>query len=126
MSRISGLLRIFGLLVVILIFVAVAIANRAPVLINFDPFGSDMAALGIQVPLFIALFSVFILGFAAGAIALWLGTSAQRRQARAHRKTERVAIKAAEKRSAASPPKSEPQLQAKNEAQAASRMTLTG
>jgi len=129
-SRIAGLLRVGGLLVVILLFVGIAIANRGPVLINLDPFGSDIAgpglmSLGVQMPLFMALFVAFTCGFAAGGVALWLGTRSQRKEARAHRRTERVAEKknSTVVKDAA---KLTPQLKAETEADAVSRLPLTG
>lgn len=93
MHRLIALLRLLAFLIIIIVFVGLAVANRDPVLLNLDPFGSETAALGLKMPLFLLLFGFFLLGFIFGAIALWTGGRQQRKEARAHRTTTKQARK---------------------------------
>ncbi len=97
MDRLIALLRLLAFLIIIILFVGIAIANRDPVLFNLDPFGSETAALGLRMPLFLVLFGFFLLGFMAGAIALWAGGGKQRKDARAHRATAKQTERAERK-----------------------------
>ena len=49
-----------------LIFVVFAVANRHFVKVSFDPFNSSDASLSVSLPLFILLIGVALLGVVAG------------------------------------------------------------
>ncbi len=93
MNRLTAFLRLIAFLITIILFVGIAIANRDMALLNLDPFGADAASLGLRMPLFVMLFGFFLLGFLAGAIALWLGGGKQRSDARAHRASTKQAVR---------------------------------
>ena len=67
-----------------IILVALALANRADVLLSLDPIRPDTPSASITVPLFIALFGALILGIAIGGVATWIGQGKWRRAARAN------------------------------------------
>jgi uncharacterized integral membrane protein len=67
-----------------LIFIAFAIANRHLVTVSFDPFNSADPALSRDVPLFILIIAVAVLGVIAGGVATWWGQRHWRRAARRH------------------------------------------
>ena len=46
-----------------------AVANRAPVVVSFDPFSGEHSALAFSAPLFLVMFAAVILGVAIGGIA---------------------------------------------------------
>jgi uncharacterized integral membrane protein len=63
-----------------LIFLVFAVANRHIVTVSFDPFNSHDAALSFELPLFVVIIAVAILGVVAGGAATWFG----QRRWRAH------------------------------------------
>ena len=65
-----------------LALIALAIANRNPVRLGFDPFDKLEASPGISLPLFIVLFAALFVGVLVGGIAAWIGQSKHRRAAR--------------------------------------------
>jgi uncharacterized integral membrane protein len=68
-----------------LIFVVFAVANRHPVTVSFDPFGSRDSAFGLPpVPLFVIIITALILGVLAGGSATWFRQRRWRRAARQH------------------------------------------
>jgi uncharacterized integral membrane protein len=66
------------------ILVVFAVANRHFVRVSFDPFNSNDAALGFDVPLFVLIVAVAILGVVVGGLATWFGQRRWRRAARQH------------------------------------------
>ncbi len=46
-----------------------AVANRAPVVVSFDPFSGENSALAFSAPLFLVMFAAVILGVVIGGIA---------------------------------------------------------
>jgi len=72
-----------------LIFVAFAIANRHPVTVSFNPLDPSDAALSL--PLFVLLIMVAILGVVVGGGATWFGQRHWRRAARRHAAEARAA-----------------------------------
>jgi hypothetical protein len=50
----------------------IALANREPVLISFDPFMPTDPSFGLRLPLYLTLFSTLILGMILGGLASWL------------------------------------------------------
>ena len=66
------------------IFVVFAVANRHMVTVSFDPFNSHDSALSFDLPLFVVIIAVAILGVVAGGSATWFGQRRWRRAARRH------------------------------------------
>jgi uncharacterized integral membrane protein len=66
------------------IFLVFAVANRHTVKVSFDPFNSNDPALEVSQPLFVIIIAVAILGVVAGGSATWLGQRRWRRAARQH------------------------------------------
>jgi len=65
-----------------LIIVMFAVANRAPVLIGFDPFGAQPPMFALVSPLYVALLAALIVGVIIGGAAAWVRQSKWRRRAR--------------------------------------------
>jgi uncharacterized integral membrane protein len=65
-----------------LVFIAFAVANRHFVTVSFDPFNAATPAVAVQLPLFVLIIAVAILGVIAGGMATWLGQRHWRRAAR--------------------------------------------
>jgi uncharacterized integral membrane protein len=74
-----------------LIFVTFAVANRHLVSVSFNPLNSDDPALSIAMPEFELLILVAILGVLAGSCATWFGQRRWRRLARQHEADARAA-----------------------------------
>jgi uncharacterized integral membrane protein len=66
------------------IFVVFAVANRHLVTVSFDPFNSHDPALSIDLPLFVVIIAVAVLGVVAGGSATWFRQGRWRRAARQH------------------------------------------
>ena len=71
---------ILGPLMVLI--VALAVANRQTVAISFDPFNAVDPAYGAQLPLYLLVLLLVIAGVLIGGIAAWLMQSRWRRRAR--------------------------------------------
>jgi len=67
-----------------LIFVTFAVANRHFVTVSFDPFNSANPSVSFSMPLFVLIIVVAILGVIAGGVATWFGQRRWRRAARTH------------------------------------------
>jgi len=67
-----------------LIFVTFAVANRHFVTVSFDPFNSTNPSVSFSMPLFVLIIVVAILGVIAGGVATWFGQRRWRRAARTH------------------------------------------
>ena len=74
-----------------LIFVAFAVANRHFVTVSFDPFNSGDPELSTGIPLFVLIIAVAILGVTVGGVATWWGQRHWRRAARRHEADARAA-----------------------------------
>ncbi|MFP3943980.1 MAG: lipopolysaccharide assembly protein LapA domain-containing protein [Alphaproteobacteria bacterium] len=71
--------------------VVFAIANRQPVRLSLNPFDPADGALGIEMPLFAALFLAVLVGMAIAGLAVWFAQARWRRRARAeHREAVRL------------------------------------
>ena len=70
-----------GIIVVPLaiIIIAFAVANRQMVTVSFDPFSSTAPAYAANLPLFILIFIVLILGVIVGGVGSWIGQAKWRR-----------------------------------------------
>lgn len=69
------------------LLVTLAVANRHPVRMAFNPFRPEDARLSIEMPFFGYLLGALIVGVVIGGLAAWLGQSRWRRTAR-HRTQE--------------------------------------
>jgi len=89
-----------------LIFVVFAVANRHPVTVSFDPFGSRDSGFDLPpVPLFVIIVTALILGVLAGGTATWFRQRHWRRAARRHEADARtVRAQLADLRAAAARP----------------------
>jgi uncharacterized integral membrane protein len=87
--RVVGWFVLVPLSVVLVIF---ALANRHPVLVNFNPFATDADVQSAPgVPLFLVIFGVLLLGVILGGIATWFAQGPHRREERHYRReTERL------------------------------------
>lgn len=82
----------FFLLPLAVLTVLFAVANRAPVVISFDPFPSPAPAAAVTLPLFIVIFAAIIFGVLLGSLAafarhyrLWRDARAARDEADRHK-----------------------------------------
>jgi uncharacterized integral membrane protein len=67
-----------------LILVTFAVANRHFVTVSFDPFNAANPSVSVSLPLFALIIAVAILGVIAGGCATWFGQRRWRRAARQH------------------------------------------
>ena len=79
---IRNIVRVLVLMPLALIIAMFAVANRAPVLIGFDPFGAQPPMFAFVSPLFLALMVALILGVIVGGVAAWMSQGPKRRRAR--------------------------------------------
>ena len=77
------LLRWIVLPPVIVLAMAIAVANRGPVTFSLDPFDPETPAIGIDVPLFLIILASVFLGILIGGMGAW----AQARRKRTARAT---------------------------------------
>ena len=95
------------LLVLALLLIAFAIANRHVITVSLDPFSDVTPALVFTPPLYVVVFALVIGGVAIGGCAAWLGQGKWR--ARARRAEAEVARLRAERAGPAPPaPRPEP------------------
>jgi uncharacterized integral membrane protein len=76
------------LLPVAIAVVLLAVANRGPVTISFDPFSGGTPEFAATVPLYAALLAALAVGVMIGGVASWL---TQGKHRRARRQTQREA-----------------------------------
>ena len=74
------------LLPVAAIVVLLAVANRAPVQLSFDPVNVDAPVFSVNLPLYAILFGAVALGIVVGGVFTWLGQGRVRANARHHRR----------------------------------------
>lgn len=72
---------------------ALAMANRQPVTVSFDPFDPSDADFTVTVPLYVLGFTILIAGVVLGGFAAWLRQDRQRRIGR-RAAAENVVIRA--------------------------------
>jgi hypothetical protein len=72
-------LKIIVIVPVAAVLVALAIANRQPVTVSFNPFDSSDPDLAVTVPFYLVGFTVLIAGVVLGGIATWLKQGKRRR-----------------------------------------------
>ena len=74
------------LLPVAVLVVLLAVANRAPVQISFDPFSPEAPELATSLPLFAVIFLAVMVGVVIGGTATWLAQGRNRRERRQYRR----------------------------------------
>ena len=74
------------LLPVAAIVILLAVANRAPVRLSFDPFSADAPVFSVDLPLYAILFGAVAMGIVVGGIFTWLGQGTTRAKVRPHRR----------------------------------------
>ena len=74
-----------------LIFIVFAVANRHLVTVSFDPFNLSNPSLGMTLPLFVVIIAVAIAGVVAGGSATWFRQRHWRRAARQYEAEARQA-----------------------------------
>ena len=79
---IRNIVRVLVLAPLALLIAMFAVANRAPVLIGFDPFGAQPPMFAFVSPLYLALMVALILGVVVGGVAAWMSQNPRRRRAR--------------------------------------------
>lgn len=87
-----------------LIGIVLAISNRNPVTVRFDPFSETAPALSLPpTPLYLIIFGSILIGIIFGGLSVWISQGRWRRRAwkefRHARKLEREAAKAAKSNS---------------------------
>jgi len=79
-------LKIVILILLAVVLLGFAFANRDLVTVSFDPFAStDSAAFSIAAPLFAVVIVAAMLGVVAGALATWVSQGRHRRASRQSR-----------------------------------------
>ena len=84
--------RIITLLILIpfaLLVALMAMANRAPVVIGFDPFTPENPVWSVSGPLWIVLFVTFATGVIVGGVAAWLVQGKHRKAERSYKREAR-------------------------------------
>ena len=76
------------LLPVALVVVLLAVANRGPVTLSFDPFSraAPEAGFTLTVPLFALIFVAVMLGVVIGGVGAWLAQAKHRRAERRYKR----------------------------------------
>lgn len=92
MKRLGFYLIFLPVAIVVLVF---AVANRHYVTLSLDPFGAASPAFSLQIPLFILMFAVLMIGVVVGGVASWMNQSRHRRAGRrARAEMERYKVEA--------------------------------
>ncbi|MBV1706461.1 MAG: DUF1049 domain-containing protein [Hyphomicrobiales bacterium] len=75
-------LKLLVLVIIGVLVVAMALANKEIVQVSANPFGTPDKALSIGVPLFLVMFAMFMAGMVFGGVLTWFGQGKHRRAAR--------------------------------------------
>ena len=59
---------------IVLVAIWIAVANRAPVTLSFDPFSPDAPALSFQMPVYLLVFLSVLLGVVLSGLAVGIRT----------------------------------------------------
>jgi uncharacterized integral membrane protein len=86
-----GFLKALLLLPIAILVVLLAVANRGPVTVSFDPFAKANPELSVSVPLFALILGSVALGVVLGGVGAWLAGGKHRRDRRmSHREINRL------------------------------------
>ncbi len=70
------------LLPLAVVLILISVANRQPVRFSLDPLDTVNPALSLELPLFVFLFAVFLVGMLMGGFLIWLSQGRHRRALR--------------------------------------------
>ncbi len=79
-------LKALVLLPIAIVVILLAVANRAPVLLSFDPFSQEIPEIAFEVPLYAVIFASVMIGVLIGGVAAWLAQRSNRRERRLYRR----------------------------------------
>lgn len=79
-------LKALVLLPIAIIVVLLAVANRAPVTLSFDPFSQDVPEFALTLPLFAVIFAAVMIGVVIGGTATWLAQGRSRQERRRYKR----------------------------------------
>lgn len=89
---------------VAVLVIVLAVANRTPVVLSFDPFSPAQPAFSIEVPLFWLMFAMLFIGIVLGGLGAWARQGKWRRQARRKRREAEHLRQEADRLKDAQPP----------------------
>ena len=69
-----------------IVAIMMAIANRAPVQLSFDPFNPETPAFAVTLPVFLVLLIGALIGIVLGGLSAWADQSHWRQAARGYQK----------------------------------------
>jgi hypothetical protein len=78
----TSLFRTFTFWTLALAMAAIAVANRTPSVLSFDPFSSGQPAIALEVPLFWIILGSAFVGLALGGWSSWLAQAPLRNSLR--------------------------------------------
>jgi uncharacterized integral membrane protein len=90
---IRKLLRAIVMVPAAVVLAALAMANRQPITVSFDPFDASDTDFTVTVPLYVLGFTILVAGVVLGGFAAWLRQGRQRRIGR-RMAAENVVIRA--------------------------------
>ena len=79
MKRLFNFVILFPLGVLLIL---ISVANRQPVRFSLDPLSSQSPALSVELPLFVLLFAILIVGLLLGGIIVWFTQGKHRKALR--------------------------------------------
>lgn len=82
MGTLKTALKLLVVVPLALLAILFAIANKSVVSVSLDPFSADQPAYTLQMPVFVLVFSVLMLGIVVGGVASWLAQGKVRRSQR--------------------------------------------
>ena len=83
MSIVRHIIRYVILFPILVVFIAFGVANRSPVTLSLDPFAPEQPAITIEnIPLYVLIFAVLLIGIILGGAGAWFSQGKWRRRAR--------------------------------------------
>lgn len=82
MGTLKTVLKLLVVVPLALLAMLFAIANKSVVSVSLDPFSADKPAYMVQMPVFVLIFSVLMVGIVVGGVASWLAQGKVRRSQR--------------------------------------------
>jgi uncharacterized integral membrane protein len=70
----------------LIIAVALALANRTPTVLSFDPFNAENPAFAVTLPLFVIVMAGVLLGLILGGLSAWADQAQWRRRAQIYQR----------------------------------------
>ena len=82
----AGFIKALILVPVGFVIILLAIANRSPITISFDPFSDADPLLAVSAPLWLVLFIALAIGVLIGGVAAWLVQGKHRKLERQYKR----------------------------------------